>query len=92
MKVYAIYNDDDGHNLLIPADEYNEFLTQVLDLESNISQCNRDGSDKAQEMSEWLKEELWSLLDNYDRLEGEDYYVILADEYDKEVGIVKETK
>lgn len=92
MTVYAVYNDDHGHNLLIPVDEYKNFISEVNHLTCVIDSYYRHGSDESKEKAEGVVQELWNLLDNYDRLEGEDYYVILADEYNKEMGIVKETK
>lgn len=92
MNVYTVYNDDYGHNLLIPAEEYKQFLENVNAITSMIDRYYAHGSDMSKEKAEGLVQELWDILDNYDRLEGEDYYVILADEYDKEMAIVKETK
>ena len=69
--MYHIYEDGDGHRYLIPKDEVNtlhEFIDDLL---------------QALDTSHPFYDELYSdnlsgYLEHYDRLEGEEYYVVLA--------------
>ena len=71
MPLYYIYEDDSGHRYLIPKDEVStlhEFIDDLL---------------QALDTSHPFYDELYSdnlsgYLEQYDRLEGEEYYVVLA--------------
>ena len=71
LILYHIYEDDSGHRYLIPKDEVStlhEFINDLL---------------QALDTSHPFYEELYSdnlsgYLEQYGRLEGEEYYVVLA--------------
>ena len=71
LILYHIYEDDSGHRYLIPKDEVStlhEFIDDLL---------------QALDTSHTFYDELYSdnlsgYLEQYDRLEGEGYYVVLA--------------
>ena len=71
LTLYHIYDDDSGHRYLIPKDEVStlrEFINDLL---------------QALDTSHPFYEELYSdnlsgYLEQYGRLEGEEYYVVLA--------------
>ena len=71
MPLYYIYEDDSGHRYLIPKDEVSilrEFiddLLQALDTSHPI-------------YDELYNDNLSGYLEQYDRLEGEEYYVVLT--------------
>ena len=78
LTLYHIYDDDSGHRYLIPKDEVStlrEFINDLL---------------QALDTSHPFYEELYSdnlsgYLEQYDRLEGEEYYVDLASNLGEEV-------
>ena len=71
LTLYHIYDDDSGHRYLIPKDEVStlrEFIDDLL---------------QALDTSHPFYDELYSdnlsgYLEQYDRLEGEEYYVVLT--------------
>lgn len=74
-KIYATYEDDDGHTYLIPYQEYLEVFKKIDILEKEILD-NRDCAE-----TYWAYvDELNNFLDSFDRLEGENHYVILEED------------
>ncbi|AWD93295.1 hypothetical protein AB9_033 [Acinetobacter phage vB_AbaM_B9] len=74
-KIYATYEDDDGHTYLIPYQEYSEVFKKIDALEKEIDN-NRDCAE-----TYWAYvDELNDFLDSFNRLEGESYYVILEED------------
>ena len=69
MKLYHVYDDGDGHCYLIPKDEVNTFYDILDSLEASFDEHGDEGL---------YFYELNMTLEAYDRLEGEDYYVVLA--------------
>lgn len=74
MKLYKTYSDDDGHTYLIPKECYKSFIKAVTKLEQDIEYCY---STYKEDKVEFLQEELWDLLSNYETLDGEEHYIIL---------------
>ena len=78
LILYHIYDDDSGHRYLIPKDEVStlrEFINDLL---------------QALDTSHPFYEELYSdnlsgYLEQYGRLEGEEYYVVLASSLEEKV-------
>ena len=69
LKLYHIYNDGEGHKYLIPKDEVNSFYDILDSLEASFDEHG----------DEYIYyDELNMILEVYDRLEGEDYYIVLA--------------
>ena len=76
-KLYVIYEDDSGHRHLIPKEDYKSFIKTVTKLEQDIEYCY---STYKEDKVEFLQEELWDLLSNYETIEGETYYVVLPED------------
>lgn len=79
-KVYATYKDDDGHTYLIPYHESLEVFKKIADLEKKIWNAYDTYDDDNGHLFVELNDELCELLDGYDRLEGENHYVILEED------------
>lgn len=78
MKLYKTYSDDDGHTYLIPKDEFDKFVEDLEDLENDVD-CSSDYETEEQEDYYWNNVALRDdHFNKYERLEGEDYYVLLA--------------
>jgi hypothetical protein len=69
-----VYSDDDGHTYLIPNEDYKSFIKTVTKLEQDIEYCYLTYKE---DKVEFLQEELWDFLSNYETLDGEEYYIIL---------------
>lgn len=69
MKLYKTYEDGDGHTYLIPKDGYLQFESALSDIEESYDQHND---------YDIFNDELNMLLECYDRLEGEEYFVFLG--------------
>lgn len=77
-KIYATYQDDDGHTYLIPNQEYSEVFKKIDALEKEIDN-NRDCAE-----TYWAYvDELNDFLDSFNRLEGESYFVILEEDLEE---------
>lgn len=74
MKLYKTYSDDDGHTYLIPKEEYESFIKTVTELEQQIEYCYATYKESK---IETIQEQLWDLLGSYERLEGEEHFIIL---------------
>lgn len=74
-KIYATYEDDDGHTYLIPYQESLEVFKKIDILEKEII----NNLDCAETYWAYV-DELNDFLDGYVRLEGESYYVILEED------------
>ena len=80
LKLYRIYDDEDGHRYLIPKDEYDYFVRKL-----NQAECKLDiyitttpFEDQDEDYVEELLEAVWGCFDNYETLEGGEHYVVLA--------------
>ena len=74
LKLYHVYDDGDGHRYLIPKDEVNAFYN-VLD---NLEEALGEHGDE-----DIYYDELNMALEVYDRLEGEEHYVVLAEDLEE---------
>jgi len=81
-KLYRVVSDDDGHNYLVPKDEY-------LTFSKNLSQAERrlenyvNGTPLAYQEDDYLcelRQAVWDCYDDYDCLEGEEYCVVLLED------------
>lgn len=77
MKLYKTYSDDSGHTYLIPKDEFDKFLEELEDLENAVYSSSDYETDEEEEYH-------WNAVDlrdghfnKYERLEGEEHYIIL---------------
>lgn len=71
LKLYHVYDDGDGHRYLIPKDEVNTFYNILDSLEEALDEHGDE---------DIYYDELNMTLEAYDRLEGEEYYVVLAED------------
>lgn len=71
LILYHIYEDDSGHRYLIPKDEVSTLHEFIDDLLQAL-----DASHPF--YGELYSDNLSGYLEQYDRLEGEEYYVVLA--------------
>lgn len=69
LKLYHIYDDGDGHRYLIPKDEVNSFYNILDSLEESLDEHGDE---------DIYYDELNMALEVYDRLEGEEHYIVLA--------------
>lgn len=79
-KIYATYEDDDGHTYLIPYQESLEVFKKIDTLEKEISNAYDTYDEDDGELLLQTYDKLAELLDKYNRLEGESYYVILEED------------
>lgn len=69
LKLYHVYCDGYGHRYLIPKDEVNTFYDVLDSLDESFDEHGDEVI---------YFDELNMTLEAYDRLEGEDCYVVLA--------------
>ena len=75
-QLYHVYDDGDGHRYLVPKEEVNTFYNFIDDLD--------DALDKDHIFYEELfADNLSVYLEQYDRLEGEEFYVVLANDLEE---------
>ena len=89
LKLYHIYEDGNGHRYLIPKDEYTSFfffckLNQAeYKLDSYVMGTPLEDQDE--DYVEELLEAVWECFDDYETLEGEEHYIVLAKDLEGEV-------
>lgn len=76
LNLYHVYEDDSGHRYLIPKDEVNMFYNILDNLEESLDEHKDE---------DIYYDELNMTLEACDRLEGEEYYVVLASELEGKV-------
>ena len=69
LKLYHVYYDGYGHRYLIPKEEVNTFYDILDSLDESFDEHGDEVI---------YFDELNMTLEVYDRLEGEDYYVVLV--------------
>lgn len=81
-KIYATYEDDDGHTHLIPYQESLEFFKELNSLEKRLNGyiLSTPFEHQDEDVVYEYQQDIYDLLDRYDRLEGENYYVILEED------------
>lgn len=81
-KIYATYEDDDGHTYLIPHQESLEFFKELNSLEKRLNGyiLSTPFEHQDEDVVYEYQQDIYDLLDKYDRLEGESYYVILEED------------
>ena len=85
LKLYRIYDDENGHRYLIPKDEYTSFVCKLNQAEYKLDNyvMTTPFEDQDEDYVEELLESVWSCFDDYETLEGEEYYVVLASELEE---------
>lgn len=86
MKLYKTYPDDSGHTYLIPKEEFDKFIEELEDLENAVDSSADYETDEEEEYY-WNAVDLRdSHFDKYERLEGKEYYVLLASDLGEKDG------
>lgn len=80
LKLYRIYEDGDGHKYLIPKDEYESFVCKLNQAEHKLDDyvMGTPPEDQDEDYVEELREAVWMCFDDYETIEGEEYYIVLA--------------
>lgn len=74
VQLYRIYNDEDGHRYLVPKEEVNTFYNTLDTLEEALDEHGDE---------DIYYDELNMTLEAFDRLEGEEFYVVLASDLEE---------
>ena len=87
LILYYIYEDDSGHRYLIPKDEYTSFVCKLNQAEYKLDSyvMGTPLEDQDEDYVEELLEAVWECFDDYETLEGEDHYLVLAKDLEGEV-------
>ena len=80
LKLYHVYDDGNGHRYLIPKDEYDSFVCKLNQAEYELDNyvMLTPLEDQDEYYVEELLEAVWTCFDDYETLEGEEHYVVLA--------------
>ena len=76
IKLYHIYDDGDGHRYLVPKEEVNTFYNTLDTLEESLDEHGDE---------DIYYDELNMTLEAFDRLEGEEHYIVLAKDLEESV-------
>lgn len=84
-KIYATYEDDDGYTYLIPYQESLEFFKELNSLEKRLNGyiLSTPFEHQDEDVVYEYQQDIYDLLDRYDRLEGENYYVVLEEDLEE---------
>ena len=87
LILYYIYEDDSGHRYLIPKDEYTSFVCKLNQAEYKLDNyvMGTPLEDQDEDYVEELLADVWGCFDDYETLEGEDHYIVLAKDLEGEV-------
>ena len=87
LKLYHVYDDGNGHRYLIPKDEYDSFICKLNQAEYELDNyvMGTPLEDQDEYYVEELLEAVWACFDDYETLDGEDYYVVLAKDLEESV-------
>lgn len=82
-NLYVVFSDDCGHDYLIPKNEYLSFKTQLDKFEKEYSDYrkNTPQEERDEDLEIEYEERINSLFDDYNRLEGDSYYVVLLEDF-----------
>ena len=87
LKLYQIYDDGDGHRCLIPKDEYDSFVCKLNQVGHKLDSyvMGTPLEDQDEDYVEELLEAVWGCFDDYETLEGEEHYIVLAKDLEGEI-------
>lgn len=74
VQLYHVYDDGDGHRYLVPKEEVNTFYNTLDTLEEALDEHGDE---------DIYYDELNMTLEAFDRLEGEEFYVVLASDLEE---------
>ena len=80
LKLYRIYDAGKDHRYLIPKDDYTSFVYKLHQAEYELNNYLMGTPLEYQDEDyvEELLEAVWGCFDDYETLEGEDHYIVLA--------------
>ncbi|QEP53192.1 hypothetical protein BS46_gp10 [Acinetobacter phage BS46] len=78
MKLYVTWEDGDGHKLLIPKEDYDEFIA----IESALYDAFRYERNRDSDTYE-AENNYYNYLDSFEILEGEEHYVVLKSDLEE---------
>ena len=78
FKLYHVYEDDSSHRYLIPKAQVSALYEFIADLSQALDT-------KHIFYEELYNDNLSGYLEQYDRLEGEEYFVVLVSELEEKV-------
>ena len=85
IPMYKIYDDGEGHRHLIPKDEYDSFVCKLnqaeYELDNYLMETHIEYQDEA--YVEELLKVVWECFEDYETLEGEEFYVVLASDLEE---------
>lgn len=76
VQLYHIYDDGDGHRYLVPKEEVNTLYSFIDDLDDVLDKNHIF-------YEEMFADNLSMYLEQYDRLEGEEFYAVLASDLEE---------
>ena len=87
LKLYRIYDDGNDHRYLIPKDDYTSFVCKLNQAEYELNNYVMETplEDQDEDYVEELLEAVWSCFDDYETLEGEDHYIVLAKDLEESI-------
>lgn len=78
MKLYVTWEDGDGHKLLIPKEDYDEFVA----IESTLYNDFQDELNRCSDTYE-AENNYYNYLNSFEILEGEEHYVVLKSDLEE---------
>lgn len=78
MKLYVTWEDSDGHKLLIPKEDYDEFVA----IESALFDVFMDERNRDSDAYE-AENNYYNYLNSFEILEGEEHYVVLKSDLEE---------
>lgn len=79
-QLFVLWVSDEGDKKLIPKDEFHLFQSTLKSLEYEMTIYRKNGSDMSIEKAEGIEHDIWTLIDSYNTLEGEEVFVVLPDD------------
>ena len=76
VQLYHVYDDGDGHRYLIPKEEVNAFYDVLDTLEEALDEHGDE---------DIYYDDLNMTLEAFDRIEGEDHYIMLAKDLEENI-------
>ena len=78
MKLYVTWEDGDGHKLLIPKEDYDEFIAIESALYNDFQDELKRDSDTHEAENNY-----YNYLNSFEILEGEEHYVVLKSDLEE---------
>ena len=81
-QLYVLWVSDDGDKKLIPNHEYDEFKSNLREVELLLDNevLYTATEDQCEDRIYELKQDIYDLIDRYDTLEGEEVFVVLPND------------